>query len=422
MDKRIQFYSQNTYLLPPKPKSSFRHLKQGIQEFHRKYVLVPADKAANNVVVVCRLHYVNTLKQELDGTRAYLETDTDEMSVVNAHLNDLPVKFSVCVNESQDKLPTMYWLPKLHKRPYKARFIANSSSCTTTELSKLILSCLTAIKSHVLRYCETVYVTSNKNWFWSIKNSGEVLNKLKCRGFRATSLSTYDFSTLYTTLPHNLIKEKLLDLIEWTFKRALKNYGSLYLACNGRKAFFTSSDQSRYTLWSCQNVCDALSYLLDNIYIRFGTKLYRQIVGIPMGTNCAPLVADLFLYCYERDFMDSLNHDNPADVIEAFNSTSRYLDDLLNIDNPYFEGMVNQIYPSELQLNKANISDTEAPFLDLHLSVANGFVSSTIYDKRDDFDFDIVKGFPFLDGGVPRRASYGVYISQLISPPVTLCY
>ena len=79
----------------------------------------------------------------------------------------------------------------------------------------------------------------------------------------------------------------------------------------------------------------------------------------------------------------------------------------------YFEGMVNQIYPPELQLNKANISDTEAPFLDLHLSVANGFVSSKIYDKRDDFDFDIVN-FPFLDGDVPRRASYGVYISQLI--------
>ena len=113
----------------------------------------------------------------------------------------------------------------------------NSSSCTTTELSKLLTSCLTAIKSHVIRYCETVYETSNKNWFWSIKHSGEVLSKLKCRGFRATSFSTYDFSTLYTTLPHNLIKEKLLDLIEWTFKRALKNYGSLYLACNDRKAF-----------------------------------------------------------------------------------------------------------------------------------------------------------------------------------------
>ena len=227
-----KIYSQNTNLLPPKPKSSFRHLKQGIQDFHRKYVLVPADKAANNVVVVCRLHYVYTLKQELDGTRAYLETDTDEISVVNANLNDLLVKFSVCVNECQDKLSTMYRLPKLHKRPHTARFIANSSSCTTTELSKLLTSCLTAIKSHVIRYCETVYETSNKNWFWSIKNSGEVLNKLKCRGFRATSLSSYGFSV------HNLIKEKLLDLIEWTFKRALKNYGSLYLACNDRKAFF----------------------------------------------------------------------------------------------------------------------------------------------------------------------------------------
>ena len=145
------------------------------------------------------------------------------MSVVNAHLNGLPVKFSVCANECQDKLPTMYWLPKLHKRPYKARFIANSSSRTTTELSKFLTSCLTAIKSHVIRYCETVYETSNKNCLLSIKKSGEVLSKLKCRGFRATSLSTYDFSTLYTTLPHNLIKEKLLDLIEWTFKGALKN-------------------------------------------------------------------------------------------------------------------------------------------------------------------------------------------------------
>ena len=128
---------------------------------------------------------------------------------------------------------------------------------------------------------------------------------------------------------------------------------------------------------------------MDNIYIRFGTKFYRQIVGIPMGTNCAPLIADLFLFCYERDFMTSLSDVKQAEIIEAFKSASRYLDDLLNIDNPYFEGMVNRIYP-ELQLNKANTSDTEAPFLDLHLSISNGFVSSKIYDKRDDFDFDIV--------------------------------
>ena len=123
-----------------------------------------------------------------------------------------------------------------------------------------------------------------------------------------------------------------------------------------------STDNRGYKLWSCQNVCGALSYLLNNIYIRSGNKLSRQIVGIPMGTNCAPLLADMFLFCYERDFMTSISDDNQADIIVAFNSTSRYLDDLLNIENPYFEGMVNQIYSPEVQLNKANTSDTEAPF------------------------------------------------------------
>ena len=109
----------------------------------------------------------------------------------------------------------------------------------------------------------------------------------------------------------------------------------------------------------------------------------------------------------------SLSDNNQADIIEAFNSTSGYLDDLLNTDNPYFERMVGQIYPTELQLNKANSSDTEAPFLDLNLSITNGIVTSKIYDKRDDFNFEIVN-FPFLDGDVPRSPSYGVYISQLI--------
>ena len=139
--------------------------------------------------------------------------------------------------------------------------------------------------------------------------------------------------------------------------------------------FFTSEQPKQYKLWSCQKMCDALHDLLDNIFIRFCSKLYRQIVGIPMRANCAPLVADLFFFCYERDFMLSLSDNNQTGIIEAFNSTSRYLDDLLNIDNPYFEHMVGQIYPIEFQLNKANSSDTEAPILGLDLSITNGIVS-----------------------------------------------
>ena len=132
-----------------------------------------------------------------------------------------------------------------------------------------------------------------------------------------------------------------------------------------------------------------------------------------MGTNCAPLVAYLCLFCYKRFFVLSLSDNNQADVIEAFSSTSRYLDDLLNIDNPYFEQIVFQIYPTELQLSKGNSFDTEAPCLDLDMSLTNGIVSSKMYDKWDDSNFEVVI-FPFLDKDVPRSPSYRVYISQLI--------
>ena len=111
--------------------------------------------------------------------------------------------------------------------------------------------------------------------------------------------------------------------------------------------------------------------------------------------------------------MLSLSDANQSDVIEAFNSTSRYLDDLLNIDNNFFDSMVNHMYPAELQLNKASVSDTEASFLDLHLSISDSFVKTKIFYKGGDFDYDIVN-FTFLNGDVPLTKSYGVYISQLI--------
>ena len=117
-----------------------------------------------------------------------------------------------------------------------------------------------------------------------------------------------------------------------------------------------------------------MTFLLDNIFIRFGTKLYRQVVGIHMDTNCAPLVADLFLFCYEWDFMMSLSDDKQADVIDAFNTISRCWDDIFNINNVYFDNMVSQIYHSELLLNKVDTSDTESTLFDLHLLISNNIV------------------------------------------------
>ena len=271
-----------------------------------------------------------------------------ERSVVSEHVAKCE-QLRVDVNITQHKLPTMYWIPKLHKKPYKARFIANSTFCTTTKLSVLLTSCLTKIKEHVKRYCDKTYQNSGLNLFWSIKNSSEVLSKLHNRRYLASTLSTYDFSTLYTTLPHHLIKDKLINLIQKTFARENKSF----LACNAELAFFTDEQVKHYTMWTCSEVCEALTFLLDNIFVRYGSAIYRQVIGIPMGTNCAPLVADLFLYCYERDFMLNLNPVSQVEVINAFNDTSRYLDDIFNIDNPYFDNMRSAIYPQGTEIKQS---------------------------------------------------------------------
>ena len=147
-------------------------------------------------------------------------------------------------------------------------------------------------------------------------------------------------------------------------------------------------------------------------WITFSLDLELNFLGKLLVFRWEPTVLLLLQICFFF-VMREISRENQADIIQAFNSTSRYLDDLLNIDNIYFDQMVDRIYPTELQLNKANSSDTEAPCLDLNLCISNGTVSIKIYDKRDDFDFDIVN-FIFPDGDVPRRTSYGVYISQLI--------
>ena len=142
-------------------------------------------------------------------------------------------------------------------------------------------------------------------------NSGEILNKLKSRGFLASSLSTYDFSTLYTTLPHILIKVKLTYLIEQTFN----SESSIYLVCNDNMPVLLLNNLKDISCGNVRKCLNALHFLMSNLFIRFGLKLYRKIAGGSMGTSCAPLVADMFLICYKRDFMLSLSDNNQTDII-----------------------------------------------------------------------------------------------------------
>ena len=157
-----------------------------------------------------------------------------------------------------------------------------------------------------------------------------------------------------------------------------------------------------------------LGFLVDNIFVFFCGKGFQQIVGIPMGTNCAPLLADIFLYSYEAEFIQSLLSTGRKQLASRFNFTYRYIDDVLSINNPEFENYLGQMYPVELEIKDTTESNTSAPYLDLPLSIGrDGQLHTSIYDKRDYFNFHITN-FPFLSSNIPTSPAYGVFISQLI--------
>jgi hypothetical protein len=153
-----------------------------------------------------------------------------------------------------------------------------------------------------------------------------------------------------------------------------------------------------------------LGFLVDNIYVVFGDQVFQQSVGIHMGTNCAPLFADLFLYSYEAEFVQKLLRENNKKTSHTF----RYIDDVLSINNHNFHNYVDLIYPDELNIKDTTESDKSTSYLDILLNIdSNDRLTTSLYDKHDDFDFAIVN-FPFLCSNIPLSPAYGVYIFQLI--------
>ena len=155
-------------------------------------------------------------------------------------------------------------------------------------------------------------------------------------------------------------------------------------------------------------------YLIDNVYIKVGNNVYRQTIGIPMGTDCAPQLANLFLFHYEYLYMKNLMRDSLC-MAKRFSDTVRYIDDLLTLNNSNFEEEIPNIYPPELTLKSTSESDTKLSYLDISISICSSKYVTEVYDKRDAFNFTIVN-FPYniMSSNIPANPTYGVYISQLI--------
>ena len=181
------------------------------------------------------------------------------------------------------------------------------------------------------------------------------------------------------------------------------------------RTYFVKKNHSDSTKkFSETDFINMLEFLIDNKFVIFGGRVFQQTVGIPMGTNCAPLLADLFLYSYEVDFMQGLLKKNEKKLARSFNIKFRYIDDGLSLNNSGFGDFVDRIYPIELEIKDTTHTDTSASYLDLHLEIdSEGRLTTKLYDKKDDFNFPIVN-FSFICSNIPAAPAYGVYISQSI--------
>ena len=170
---------------------------------------------------------------------------------------------------------------------------------------------------------------------WILKNSKELLEHLKSPAFNhVTSIKSFDFSTLYTTIPHQKLKERLASIIRNAFIYKNGNRRYKYLVLGHEETYFVKEHSDSKNKYSEEDIIKMLEFLVDNIFVVLAGKVFQQTVGIPMGTNCAPLLADIFLYSYEADFIQSLLSTGKKHLASRFNLTYRYIDDVLSIKQP----------------------------------------------------------------------------------------
>lgn len=162
-----------------------------------------------------------------------------------------------------------------------------------------------------------------------------------------------------------------------------------------------------------QSILDAVTYLLHNCHFKLGNKLFRQCIGIPMGSDPAPFFANLFLFHYESSWLKEVKKSNNI-LARKFGNVFRYIDDLIALnDGLSFDSYHQDIYPPELELTKENVGNRECNFLDMHISIKENKINTTLYDKRNYFGFHITR-LPFKSSNMPSRIFYSCVAAEVL--------
>jgi len=385
-----------------------------LRKLHSEYVFTPTDKASNNVSIVCKHFYHMMLQDELQSP-TYCDVTEQEEDIVHRHVNDLQEK-GLTVEEEERKLPFIYWTAKQHKTPISQRYIVSGKFCTTKILSKKLLHIFKLLLKTLKNNCRYKCKFLKTKAFWIINNAQPLrqdihhLNNKR----KAQTVYTYDFTRLYTNIPHDLLREQVKFVIDEAFNiKADKNFIRLN-KCSASWAE-TIPKNSKCLFVDKNEILEYFDYLLNNIYVKYGDKIFRQIIGIPMGTDCAPDLANLFLFAYEYKYVFNLiNTPGKSDELKLFRFVHRYIDDLIILnDKGHFDRIFKDIYPTELELKLTSGSQLSANYLDLQISIDKGRITHSLYDKRNDFDFKVIS-MPNMSSNVPVKPTYGVFYSQVL--------
>ncbi len=270
-----------------------------------------------------------------------------------------------------------------------------------------------SIKTACFIYCRVIERRTQVKRMWVIDNSENVLDDIELINseHNAKNINTFDFSTLYTNLPH----EDLKDKIKWAIEKCFKDNPNkkMYITNRGASWRKKKTKNGETQSYNKEEIINMVNFLIDNSFIKVGKYIFKQIRGIPMGTSCSPFLANLYLYAREFNFLDRLTKENIHEA-RKFKYMFRYIDDLLCLNNNnLLSKYIKEIYPAELILNQTNKNDKSCNFLDISMEIKHRKINTVLYDKRDDYKFNIVS-FPQMSSNIHFKRTHGVFVSQLI--------
>ena len=299
----------------------------------------------------------------------------------------------------------------MHKNPIKFRFITGAHSSSLKSISIEFQKVLRFLQKHFERYCRVSSSHSGINNYFSISNSEGVINSMRSVSNPNTKIFCADFSSLFTNLPHDIVRENIWMLMDILFK----NSGKENVVVNSFSVRYDSGDSLKGRLYSKDDLKYILDFILKESFALYSGTIYRQEKGIPQGNNASPQIADLTLAMMEYRYITKhIKNNHP--LSHCLRRTFRYIDDLLHVSTKteLFIETTKEMYHSSLTLERTNEENKETAFLDMLITPqAQGSLRLSLYNKTDDYSFEVIR-YPHKKSCIPSKIGLNTFHGELL--------